>query len=196
MGIFKLTALKFNMKHLKSIMKLSKLIHERQRIDRNIVTDYESEDEELNEKQTNDVDKILKEMNAISTGIPKLYTTTGIVFLMAPFLEYAILTLSGKKVMLPHVLPMWSPFENSFLGYSVVVLTEFASCVYCVGVHIAFDVICICAMIFISGQFSLLQLKVNKIGGQGKECLHSERRNRRSQERIKACHKQHRVLIK
>nr|CUQ99395.1 Olfactory receptor 11 [Manduca sexta] len=159
--------------------------------------DYKSEDEDSENQFTPYIISYNKRFVAISTILVRIYVSTGVVYAVSPFAEY-----SFRKVFLnetlgyPHILPCWAVLDElSFLGYLLTIVAEAVAAIYCVVVHITFDITAVGIMIFICGQFESLRRCSESIGGKGKVCNVTAERDARARFRIKKCHRIHVILI-
>lgn len=134
-----------------------------------------------------------------STILIKIYFFTATLFILSPFIEQILCKLieSMECVTYPHILPCWSPLDDiTFIGYLITVVSECLAAAYCVSVHLAFDLMSFGVMIFVCGQFSLLREYSSLIGGKGKKCNLSKKRDERAHFRIKQCHHTNFILVK
>ncbi|XP_026732296.1 odorant receptor 13a-like [Trichoplusia ni] len=134
-----------------------------------------------------------------STILIKIYFFTATLFILSPFIEQILCKLieSMECVTYPHILPCWSPLDDiTFIGYLITVVSECLAAAYCVSVHLAFDLMSFGVMIFVCGQFSLLREYSSLIGGKGKKCNLSKKRDDRAHFRIKQCHHTNFILVK
>nr|QEE82747.1 odorant receptor 29 [Conogethes pinicolalis] len=162
--------------------------------------EYETDDESDDENETfhfpHHINSYTAQFQAVSTFLFRMYTTTLIIFVVSPFVEYAFRRILGERVEWLRVLPGWEPFANkSFVGHVINIIVEIIGSCYCVVLHVAFDLMSIGVMIFICGQFSLLRVYSENIGGTGRHWQMSKRRNERAHQRIISCHKIHVLLM-
>ncbi|VVC89943.1 unnamed protein product [Leptidea sinapis] len=157
--------------------------------------DYDSDDDEENIIIEN-ISTYTSKFHSTIALLSKLYLVTCVVYIASPFVEYAIYKSQNEDFPLPHILPMWAPFDEYFCGYLVMVFIEFIASVYCVVIHIIFDCFSAGSMILICGQFSLLRDYCLRIGGRGNMLSHSNRRDSRAHYRIKLCHKYHVIILR
>nr|QZH55098.1 odorant receptor 2 [Achelura yunnanensis] len=157
--------------------------------------EYETEDE--NNDIVSNKDIYENKSKFVSTLLTRIYTFTGIIFVVSPFIEFLLKNFKDMKHLnLPHILPGWSPLDDLHIsGYIFTIICEVIAAAYCVSVHVAFDVIYVGLMIFSCGQFNYLWKKSERIGGSGKVCGLSRKRDERAHYRIKQCHKSHVVLV-
>ncbi|XP_050346608.1 odorant receptor 94b-like [Nymphalis io] len=157
--------------------------------------DYESDDEEKH-SFTKHIDSYTRNIYSISCNLTRIYSFTAVVYIFSPFLEYAIYIYTEQNVnSMPHILPEWSPLESYTVGYFVTILAEGVAALYCVKVHIAFDLTAVGLMIFIRGQFSCLHKYSELIGGRGMSCYLQDKRDKRAYYRIFKCHHINVLLI-
>lgn len=158
--------------------------------------DYESDDEDENPFATH-ITIYTKKFITISTYLSRIYSFTAVVFIASPFIEYAIYVGQGKNAVEPaHILPGWAPLGTTPFGYVVTIVAEGVAAVYCVMVHVAFDLNAVGLMIFIQGQFSLLHTYSERIAGKGNKFNLTKKRDDRAHFRIKKCHQIHVLLLK
>ncbi|XP_023935441.2 uncharacterized protein LOC112043972 [Bicyclus anynana] len=196
MGLLKLSCLVLKQKHWRNLLSQAIALEDEQLNNRDYKYDYDSDDEEddtFNEQITS----YTKKMSAISTWLSRVYVFTAIVFMASPFVEYGLGVIQGKPMdRYAHILPCWSPLDISVVGYMVNILAEIVASLYCVRVHIAFDLTVIGLMVFICGQFNLLHKYSERIGGKGENCELSNRRDIRAHFRITKCHYIHVFVLK
>lgn len=198
MGIIKLISLRRNEKSWRNLLNESAQLEiEELKEERNpSPLEYDS-DNENNIFVSKYAKRYSKSFKFTFTLLPRIYSFTAIIFIVSPFIQYALWQLKGQKTVdYPHILPAWVPFaERSIFWYILSVTLETIAAIYCVCVHIAFDLTIVGLMIFIHGQFSLLHAKSEQIAGSGKECTLSRARDVRAHMRIKNCHRFHIALI-
>nr|AXF48781.1 odorant receptors OR32 [Lobesia botrana] len=148
--------------------------------------------ESVEQNASHFIAKYTKRHITIASLLLKLYSITAIVFILTPFVEYAMATTHSVN---PHILPGWAPLDQfGFMGYFVTIIFEAVGSVYCVFVHVAFDCTSVGIMIFICGQFSLLRQSTENIAGRGRECKFSTARDKRAHSRIIKSHNTHTTL--
>ncbi|CAH2108192.1 unnamed protein product [Euphydryas editha] len=196
MGFLKLWSLFRKEKRWRSIINQASSLENEQL--NNSYTPYEYEsDEESDYGFSKYIDSYTKNFFLISTRLFQIYIFTAIVYMVSPFLEHGIYLYTGQPInSIPHILPGWYPLDRYTFAYIVTIFVEMLAALYCVKVHIAFDLTVIGLMIFIRGQFSCLHDYSELIGGKGKSCDISKRRDERALYRIKNCHRIHVLLIK
>nr|WCC57368.1 odorant receptor 33 [Papilio dardanus] len=198
MGIIKLFSLRGDGKQWRTLLnEAARLELEELKEERNPSTlEYES-DNENDFSVTKYTSRYNKSFNFTFTLLSRIYSFTAVIFIISPFIQYTLWQMKGQKTVdYPHILPVWAPFdEMSTIWYILSVVLETVAAVYCVCVHIAFDLTIVGLMIFIHGQFSLLHAKSEQIAGSGKECTLSRARDERAHIRIKNCHRSHIVLV-
>nr|QEI46840.1 odorant receptor 24 [Galleria mellonella] len=131
----------------------------------------------------------------MSTILSRMYVFTGIIYILSPIIEFAYLKLNGDDPVYPHILPVWAPLDISTFGYLATVAVEIISAIYCVCVHVAFDLSSVSLMIFICGQFSLIRHYSENIGGNCKNLCISGENDERARCYIRYCHQTHNTLI-
>ncbi|XP_026494206.1 putative odorant receptor 92a [Vanessa tameamea] len=194
MGFLKLWSLLSNEKRWRSIINQA-LSLENEQLNNYSPCDYESDDEEKH-SFTKHIDSYTRDIFLISCNLTRIYSFTAVVYIVSPFLEYAIYMKTGQDISsMPHILPEWSPLDSYTVGYIVTILVEVVAALYCVKVHIAFDLTAVGLMIFIRGQFSCLHKYSELIGGQGKSSNLEEKRDKRAYYRIIKCHSINVLLI-
>ncbi|XP_046962549.1 odorant receptor 67c-like [Vanessa cardui] len=193
MGFLKLWSFLSNEKRWRSIIDQAVLL-ENEQINSNSLCDYESDDEEKHSFAKH-IDSYTRNIFMISCNVKRIYIFTVTLYIVSPFLEYAIYRTTGRDASMPHVLPGWSPLDSYTVGYLVTILVEIVAALYCVKVHVAFDLTVVGLMIFIRGQFSCLHKYSELIGGQGKSSNIQEKRDKRAYYRIIKCHSIHVLLI-
>nr|QNS36223.1 olfactory receptor 27 [Mythimna separata] len=158
--------------------------------------EYQSDSEEC-DSFSDSINIYTNKFRNTATILTRVYSFTAIVFMVSPFVEYYLCKLRGMECLgYPHILPNWPLLDElSIFGYILTVLGEFISAVYCVCVHVAFDMTAIGVMIFVCGQFSLLRDYSSRIGGKGKRCNISKRRDERAHFRIVRCHQTNILLV-
>lgn len=162
--------------------------------------EYESEDELEGRDNLGgeNIESYHSKFRSTLRFINTLYIFTLLIFLLAPFIEYEYWIINYVEIEgYPHVLPGWAPLDNlGLVGYVVTIVFEIIAAVYCLMIHLAFDVTCVGLMIFLSGQFALLRERSAKIGGKGKNYQLTMARDSRAHYRIIQCHRSHVILIK
>nr|WCC57430.1 odorant receptor 33 [Papilio glaucus] len=157
--------------------------------------EYES-DNEKDFAVSKYIKRYSKSFNFTFSLLARIYSFTAVIFIVSPFIQYALWQLKGQRTDYPHILPIWAPLADiSIFGYILNIVLETIAAVYCVCVHIAFDLTIVGLMIFVHGQFSLLHAKSERIAGSGKECSICKARDQRAHMRIKNCHRFHIVLV-
>lgn len=197
MGIFKLGSLRYNHNHWGYILKqISRLEFEQLHIPINSDMDYQSDDEETIQF-TKYVNSYTKSFKVTFSRLRKMYYFTLLIFVLSPFSEPLFCIVRGLECPgYPHILPGWTPLDSfSIFGYLVTILCELISAIYCVFVHISFDLTAVGIMIFICGQLSLLRSYSVHIGGKGKLYTISKLRDERARFRIKNSHRLHLILV-
>ncbi|XP_072938565.1 odorant receptor 82a-like [Epargyreus clarus] len=198
MGLYKLMSLKGGEQRWRSLLASASNLELQQLIREDPTNaDYESDGEEDTTFE-NHVGKYTQKFISTSNVLWRIYAFTGVVYVLSPFLEYALMKFQGADILeYPHILPGWTPLDElSFIGYVITVLAEGIASIYVVGVHVAFDLSVIGMMIFIQGQFFLLQNYGERIGGRGKQCVLSRKKDVRAHYRISKCHFIHVSLMK
>ncbi|KPJ12040.1 hypothetical protein RR48_06410 [Papilio machaon] len=199
MGIIKLVSLRFDGKKWRNLLnEAAQLEIEELKEERNPSSaEYESDDEN-DFAITKYTRRYNKSFNFTFTMLSRIYRFTAVIYIASPFIQYTLWQMKGQKtVEYPHILPVWAPLDKmSIFWYILSVVLETVAAVYCVCVHIAFDLTIVGLMIFIHGQFSLLHAKSEQIAGSGKECTLCRERDERAHTRIKNCHCFHIMLIK
>lgn len=144
------------------------------------------------------INNYTNKFRSTSTILTRIYGFTAVIFILSPFMEPLLCKLRGiEYIGYPHILPGWTPLDDSsFFGYIVTVLCEFISAVYCVCVHVAFDLTAVGIMIFVCGQFCLLRDYSSRIGGKGNKSNLSKKRDDRARVRIIHSHQTHNILVK
>ncbi|KAL0831156.1 hypothetical protein ABMA28_002025 [Loxostege sticticalis] len=197
MGILKLLSLYRNHKHWKMLLnKITELEKEQVTNEGTSNEEYESDNEDDTTYFPDYIATYTKQFQTLSDILSRIYGSTAIIYILSPYAEFALLKFTGSDVSsYPHILPGWTPFDSSFFGYLATIAIELVSAIYCVCVHVAFDLTSIGIMIFICGQFSLISDYSKNIGGKGAMCFLSKRRDDRAHGRIIRCHKIHVQLI-
>uniref|UniRef100_A0A0K8TUU3 Odorant receptor n=1 Tax=Epiphyas postvittana TaxID=65032 RepID=A0A0K8TUU3_EPIPO len=152
--------------------------------------DYDTDDEE--ECLSPHIQRYTRKHTYTASLLLTLYSTTAVIFILAPFVEYA---LQHETKGYPHILPGWAPLDAvGFAGYFVSALFEVIGSIYCVFVHVAFDCTSVGVMIFICGQFAMLRESTENIGGRGRGHTISRNRDARARLRIAKTHSTHIIL--
>ncbi|XP_073948863.1 uncharacterized protein isoform X2 [Choristoneura fumiferana] len=152
--------------------------------------EYDSDNEE--EYVSPYIQRYTRKHAYTSSLLVTLYSVTAVIFIVTPFVEYA---LQHGSDTYPHILPGWAPLDaGGFGGYFVSVLLEVIGSIYCVFVHVAFDCTAVGIMIFICGQFVMLRQSTGNIGGKGRDPRISTTRNIQARLRIKKTHGSHIIL--
>ncbi|KPI92681.1 hypothetical protein RR46_13902 [Papilio xuthus] len=199
MGIIKLISLRCDGKQWQNLLKeAAQLEIDELKEERNPSTvEYESDDENdfAISKYTS---RYNKSFNFTFTLLSRIYSFTAVIYIVSPFIQYTLWQMKGQNsVEYPHILPVWAPFADmNMFWYILSIGLETVAAIYCVCVHIAFDLTIVGLMIFIHGQFSLLHDKSEQIAGSGKACTLRRARDERAHMRIKNCHRFHIVLVK
>nr|AOE48025.1 putative odorant receptor OR20 [Athetis lepigone] len=198
MGVLKLISLRKSHQNWRKILtEISKL--ENSQLSKNSMSDADCQSDN-NEECVNFSDYIKNytyKFRHTTTILTRIYSFTAVVFIVSPFVEHNLCKMRGLECQgYPHILPGWSPLDAfSDFGYVVTVLCELLASVYCVCVHIAFDLTAIGIMIFVCGQYSCLRDFSSRIGGSGKQCKLSKKRDKRAHISIKRCHQINMVLV-
>ncbi|XP_013177456.1 PREDICTED: putative odorant receptor 92a [Papilio xuthus] len=198
MGIIKLISLRCDGKQWQNLLKeAAQLEIDELKEERNPSTvEYESDDENdfAISKYTS---RYNKSFNFTFTLLSRIYSFTAVIYIVSPFIQYTLWQMKGQNsVEYPHILPVWAPFADmNMFWYILSIGLETVAAIYCVCVHIAFDLTIVGLMIFIHGQFSLLHAKSEQIAGSGKACTLRRARDERAHMRIKNCHRFHIVLV-
>ncbi|XP_022814981.1 uncharacterized protein LOC111348556 [Spodoptera litura] len=194
MGILKLISLRKSHHSWRKLLTQISVLENSQK--KKSSTSYQSDNEEVDNFSAY-IDDYTKKFQNTSTILTRIYSFTAFIFIISPFVEYFICKMRGMECLgYPHILPGWAPLDNlSFLGYIVNVVGEFLAAVYCVCVHIAFDLTAVGIMIFVCGQYSLLRDYSSHIGGKGNHCNLSKERDLSAHYRIVRCHQTNILLI-
>ncbi|XP_049868137.1 odorant receptor 83a-like [Pectinophora gossypiella] len=158
------------------------------------------EDEELNIEDkdsrncfASSIQMYTKRFHTIYTLIYRVYNATLVIFVTSPFIETGYWYINNLELDgYPHVLPGWSPWDHlSIYLYLITIFAEIISAIYCVVVHIAFDLTTLGLMIFMSGQFKMLRCFSEGIGGDSAEITYrfSHELDARAHFRIVNCHR-------
>lgn len=200
MGILKLYSLSHNSELWLSLLQTMKVLEEDQlkRDEQLSTAEYESDGETDNSQVADLVAAYTKKFKQAASILYNIYCATVVIFVLSPFIEYAFRVFKGKTPeRYPHILPGWNPFDSAhIICYIGLVVCETVAATYCVCIHIAFDVTVIGVMIFVCGQFSSLVYQSERIGGRGKMCCLSRRRDIRAHARIINCHRVHIQLVR
>lgn len=192
MGILKLIYLSVYRRHWLILLHRMNDIEKEQSEKISSMEEYDSDAETDNTQVTaGQITKYTKQFKMSARILYKVYCFTGVVFILSPFIEYSFAVYKEETPESnPHILPSWNPFDNvHFLCYTLTVIIETVAAIYCVYIHIVFDVTVIGVALFIRGQFSSLINQSERIGGKGKICNLSKIRDKRAHSRIIACHK-------
>lgn len=132
------------------------------------------------------------------TILTTIYNCATVFLMLTPYVEHFLCKIRGLECLgYPHILPVWAPLDDlGIFGYIVTILFEFVASVYCVTLHVVFDLTAIGVMIFLCGHFSMLRDFSSRIGGKGKSCNLSKKRDERAHYRIVRCHQIHCLLVK
>lgn len=160
-------------------------------------TEYQSDNEEC-DNFADPINVYTNKFRNTATILTRIYSFTAVIFIMSPFVEHFLCKMRGMECLgYPHILPVWATLDDfGVFGYIVIVVCEFVSAVYCVCIHVAFDLTAIGIMIFVCGQFSMLRDYSSRIGRKGRRCNDSKRRDVRAHFRIKRCHETNNFLLK
>lgn len=198
MGVLKLISLRRSHQNWRNILtQISSF--EKTQLSKDPIShaEYQSDDEEsVNFSEY--INIYTNKFSNTATIMTRIYSFTAVVFIASPFVEHFLRKIRGIGYLgYPHILPCWAPLDDlSIFGYIITVLCEFVSAVYCVCVHTAFDLTAIGTMTFVCGQYSLLREYSSRVGGKGKRCNLSKRRNNRAHFRIVRCHQSNTLLVK
>lgn len=196
MGILKLISLYHNYKHWNLILNIVTMLERDQYSEESSALNYESDEDENTSIFTPHIVSYTKKFKTISTLLVRMYGSTAVVYIISPFAEHALLRNTVESNGWPHILPGWTPLDGfSFYGYIFTIVIETVAAVYCVCIHVAFDLAAVGIMIFICGQFCLLRDYSKNIGGKGKALLLSKWRDERAHRRIVRSHKIHMLLV-
>lgn len=198
MGVLKLNSLRKYSKEWLAVLSLAQELEDYTLSSPSDV-EYESEDELA--VSDNFVERNIESYrrNFVSTSkfVDIIYIFTLMIFVWSPFIEYTYRKIYFVEIVgYPHVLPGWAPLDSFLAGYVVTIVFEIIAAVYCVMIHLAFDIISLGLMIFLSGQFALLHERSSKIGGEGKYYQFTLARDNRAHHRIIQCHRSHIILVK
>nr|WCC57511.1 odorant receptor 54 [Papilio machaon] len=123
---------------------------------------------------------------------------TSVVTIIAPFLKYATTSSYREEINngnepYPQILSSWFPFDNNKMpGYFVATLIHTIMTIQGAGVVAVYDAIAVSIMIFIKGNFIILQEKCRRI-------FEAKDGNLTKSEifiRIKECHRRHNFLLR
>ncbi|KAF9808671.1 hypothetical protein SFRURICE_019829 [Spodoptera frugiperda] len=194
MGVLKLISLRKNHQSWRNLLTQISILENSQT--KKSTDSYQSDDEEVDNFSAY-INTYTKKFQNTSTILTGMYSFTAFIFIISPFVEYFLCKIRGLECLeYPHILPGWAPLDIlSFYGYIVTVVGEFLAAVYCVLVHIAFDLTAVGIMIFVCGQYSLLRDYSSRIGGLGNHCNLSKKRDLRAHYRIVRCHQTNILLI-
>nr|QIJ45802.1 olfactory receptor [Glyphodes pyloalis] len=188
MGILKLISLYRNHKHWNFLINAVSELEKEELSNEESFDKYEKDDD-VEFTFSYHIVSYTAEFKTVSTVLARIYGFTAIIYVLSPFLEYGFLK-DTREDGWPHILPIWPPFDHlSFSGYLFTILLEFIAAVFCVFVHVAFDLTAVGFMIFICGQFVLLRQYSQSIGGNGRQLQLSRKRDERAHHRIARCHK-------
>lgn len=200
MGVFKLTILRNKYNHWYFVLDEISVLENEQLIPQDINReDYDSDNDTNENSVSSYINGYTEKFKKTSTMLVKIYSSTAIIFILSPFVEYIVTKIQAEddSFEYPHILPGWRPMDHiSFGGYLIIVLCEVVSAIYCVSVHVAFDLTSVGLMIFTCAQFSLLHYSSEGIGGKGRRCNITKERDTRAHFRIVKCHRIHVKLIK
>lgn len=200
MAVFKLHSLGKCSKEWLAVLKQSQELEDYTSCNHHVNVEYESEEELV--ARDNLVERNIKsyqsQFRSTLKFINRIYNFTLLIFLLTPFVEYAYRIIIYVEIEgYPHILPGWAPLDRlGLVVYVVTIVFEIIASVYCVVIHLAFDVTSVGLMIFLSGQFALLRERSAKIGGGGKDYQLTLERDSRAHYRIIQCHRSHIILIK
>ncbi|KAF9413290.1 hypothetical protein HW555_008456, partial [Spodoptera exigua] len=194
MGVLKLISLRKSNQGWRKLLTQISVLENSQK--NKSSTSYQSDNEEPN-NFPDFISNYTKKFQNTSTILTRMYGFTAFIFIISPFVEYILRKIRGMECLAyPHILPGWAPLDDlSFVGYMVTVVGEFLAAVYCVCVHIAFDLTAVGIMIFVCGQYSLLRDYSSRIGGKGDHCNLSKKRDLRAHYRIVRCHQTNILLV-
>ncbi|CAH4037799.1 unnamed protein product [Pieris brassicae] len=197
MGFIKLTSLQLSRKSWRFLYNKMYIMENEQLNNDDTTVNYESEDEE-NRTFSPHILLYTKQFVTTSSWLAKMYSFTAVVYILSPFIEYAIYSANGVvDGFRVHVLPIWSPLDNvSIIGYVFTLIIEIIASIYCVAIHITFDTFATGTMIIICGQFSSLREYSKQICGSGKRCDLNLKRDARAHYRIKKCNFIHVTLLR
>ncbi|KAJ8730859.1 hypothetical protein PYW08_002272 [Mythimna loreyi] len=197
MGVFKLHSLRrYHQSWRKLLNQISLLENTQLSKDPISSAEYESDNEEC-DHFSESINVYTNKFRNTAAILTRVYSFTAIIFMVSPFVEHYLCKIRGMDCLgYPHILPVWALLDDlSIYGYIATVVGEFISAVYCVCVHVAFDMTAIGIMIFVCGQFSMLRDYSSRIGGKGKRCNISKRRDNRAHFRIVRCQQTNILLI-
>lgn len=172
---------------------------ENQQLNTEAVNDveYDTDDDSKVDFHPIYIQKYTTRFQSIATILDRIYRSTMVIFIVTPFVEYGFWRIRGENVAYPHIFTGWTWVDElHFAVYVGTVVFEAIGATYCVFVHFAFDLTSVGLMIFISGQFKLLRNYSELIGGSGKYCNVSKRRDDRAHFRIKKSHITHIFIVK
>nr|QMS80339.1 odorant receptor [Histia rhodope] len=199
MGLLKYISLRRNSTAWQYLLsRVSQIENEKMNENNDNLLDYETDDD--NKETVPSVKHVYTyndKAKFISTVLTRFYTLTVFMFVSTPIFEYFWKTYKNHEPMkLPHILPGWTPQDDfHFCAYFITVACEAIAAVYCVRIHVTFDVTFVTLMIFSCGQFNYLWVKSERIGGSGNNCQLSIKRDKRANFRIMQCHKSHIMLV-
>lgn len=198
MGFVKLTSLQFRKLSWRFLYEKTYLLENEQLNNDDPSVNYESDSEEKSQFSPH-ILIYTKKFVSTTSRLSKMYSFTLVVYILSPFIEYAVYRAQGRVdyKFTGHILPIWSPMDDvSIFGYVFTMVIEIIASIYCVAIHITFDIFATGAMIIICGQFSLLHEYSKRIGGSGKVYNLDLRRDARARYRIKKCHFIHATLLR
>ncbi|XP_022123189.2 odorant receptor Or1 [Pieris rapae] len=195
MGFIKLTSLQLRRQSWRYLYNKTYILENEQLNNDDTTVNYESDDEE-NRTFPQHILLYTKQFVTTSSWLAKMYSFTAVVYILSPFIEYAIYSANGDVTFRVHVLPIWSPLDNvSIIGYVFTLIVEIIASIYCVAIHITFDTFATGTMIIICGQFTSLREYSKYVCGSGKQCDLNLKRDARAHYRIKKCHFIHVTLL-
>nr|XP_037870423.1 uncharacterized protein LOC101736708 isoform X1 [Bombyx mori] len=158
---------------------------------------YDSDNDNDDNEIVTFITKYTDKFKRTSSILIKMYASTLVIYVLSPFVEYIFRQFRGDlNIAYPHILPAWTPLDEfSVTGYLIMVSFETVACIYCVFVHVAFDLTCVGLMIFACGQFYLLRYRSERIGGKGRICRLLKSTEVRAHYRIVFCHGIHVLLV-
>lgn len=197
-GILKLLSLRKNHQNWRKLLnKISML--ENIQLSKDLIShaEYESDSEEENNFSAS-IKLYTNKYTNTGAILTTIYSFTAAIYIMSPYVEHFLCKMHGLDCPgYPHIFPVSAPLADlNIFGYIVSILCEFVGAVYCVTVHVAFDLTAIGIMTFICGQFSSLRDFSSRIGGKGKQCKFSRNRDDRAHYRIVRCHQMNCLLVK
>ncbi|XP_059047385.1 odorant receptor 22c-like [Achroia grisella] len=187
MGLLKLMSLRCKYRHWQYIFNQVQMLENKQ-ISRNIIGDNEFD-------LIYYIRSYTTKYSTMSTILIRLYGSTLIIHILSPIVEYIYIKVKGCESVYPHILPGWAPFDGNIFGYIATVAIEIASSIYCVCVHVAFDLSSVGLMIFLCGQYRLIRDYSENIGKNGNDCCITKENDENALLSIRYCHQTHNILI-